>query len=101
MDNCPSGAWYSNPAYKSFFFALQGWTTDPGRDAQLEYRLSIYHARTNDTGSYTCTTPTEQSHTVDIIVKDVSNFVFFSSVFHFCTHTPHWAQLLGFFTELG
>ena len=52
-------------------FNFQGWTTDPGRDAQLEYRLSIYHARTNDTGTYTCKTPTYQSHSVDIIVKEV------------------------------
>ncbi|CAB4068031.1 unnamed protein product [Lepeophtheirus salmonis] len=48
-----------------------GWTTDPGRDAQLEYRLSIYHARVSDTGSYTCKTPMNISHTIDIIVKEV------------------------------
>ena len=60
-----------NCTHLNLFVFLQGWTTDPGRDAQLEYRLSIYHARTNDTGTYTCTTPTEQSHSVDIIVKEV------------------------------
>ena len=60
-----------NCTHLNWFVFLQGWTTDPGRDAQLEYRLSIYHARTNDTGTYTCTTPTEQSHSVDIIVKEV------------------------------
>ena len=54
-----------------FFFSFQGWTTDPGRDARLEYRLSIYHARVNDTGTYTCTTPQGNSHTVGIVVKEV------------------------------
>lgn len=50
---------------------FQGWTTAPGRDAQLEYRLSIYHARVNDTGIYTCTTPKGRSHKIRIVVKDV------------------------------
>ncbi len=54
-------------------FALQEWTTAPGRDAQLEYRLSIYHAKENDTGSYTCETPFGKHHTIGIIVKEVIN----------------------------
>lgn len=51
---------------------LQTWTSAPGRDSSLEYRLSIYHARVNDTGSYTCQTPFEQEHTIKILVKEVS-----------------------------
>ena len=50
---------------------FQGWTSDPGRDSQLEYRLSIYHARVNDTGSYTCATPEMKFHTINVIVKEV------------------------------
>ena len=51
---------------------LQSWTSAPGRDSSLEYRLSIYHARINDTGTYTCVTPYEKEHSIDIIVKEVS-----------------------------
>ena len=41
------------------------------RDATLEYRLSIYHARASDSGLYTCNTPNNKSHSVHIIVADV------------------------------
>ena len=41
------------------------------RDATLEYRLSIYHARGSDSGLYECNTPNNQSHGVEIIVADV------------------------------
>ena len=41
------------------------------RDATLEYRLSIYHARASDSGLYTCNTPNNKSHSVNIIVADV------------------------------
>lgn len=63
---------------------LQTWTSAPGRDSSLEYRLSIYHARVNDTGSYTCSTPFEQEHSIKILVKEVSlsetsSFLCFSS----------------------
>lgn len=47
----------------------EGWTTEPGRDSQLEYRLSIYHAREDDSGRYTCVTPMGHKHTVEIVVK--------------------------------
>ena len=41
------------------------------RDATLEYRLSIYHARASDSGLYTCNTPNNKSHSIHIIVADV------------------------------
>ena len=40
------------------------------RDATLEYRLSIYHAKASDSGVYTCNTPNNKSHSVEIIVQD-------------------------------
>ncbi|CAH2056897.1 unnamed protein product, partial [Iphiclides podalirius] len=49
----------------------EGWTTDPGRDSQLEYRLSILGAVKEDSGIYRCETPARQSHQVEIIVEDV------------------------------
>ncbi|XP_049790095.1 sushi, von Willebrand factor type A, EGF and pentraxin domain-containing protein 1-like [Schistocerca nitens] len=49
----------------------EGWTTDPGRDSQLEYRLSIYHASRDDSGVFTCVTPTRHTHAVEIVVKAV------------------------------
>ncbi|XP_038218678.1 uncharacterized protein LOC119837224 isoform X1 [Zerene cesonia] len=49
----------------------EGWTTDPGRDSQLEYRLSIMNAEKEDSGIYRCETPARQSHQVEIIVEDV------------------------------
>ena len=49
---------------------LQGWAQEPMRDATLEYRLSIYHAKQSDSGLYTCNTPNNQSHSVEIIVAD-------------------------------
>ena len=55
-------------------FILQGWTSAPGRDSSLEYRLSIFHARTNDTGIYTCVTPFQKEHAINIIVKEVRIF---------------------------
>ena len=58
--------------FKIFILFFQSWTSAPGRDSSLEYRLTIYHARTNDTGDFTCKTPFEQAHTIKIIVKDVS-----------------------------
>lgn len=47
----------------------EGWSTDPGRDAQLEYRLSIYHAAKDDSGVFTCVTPARHTHAVEIEVK--------------------------------
>ncbi|CAG4983211.1 unnamed protein product [Parnassius apollo] len=49
----------------------EGWTTDPGRDSQLEYRISIIGAVKEDSGIYRCETPARQSHQVEIIVEDV------------------------------
>ena len=49
----------------------QGWAQEPMRDATLEYRLSIYHARASDSGLYTCNTPNNKSHSIHIIVADV------------------------------
>ncbi|KAL4708940.1 hypothetical protein ACJJTC_014968, partial [Scirpophaga incertulas] len=49
----------------------EGWTTDPGRDSQLEYRLSIMGAVKEDSGIFRCETPARQSHQVEIIVEDV------------------------------
>ncbi|XP_043209139.1 sushi, von Willebrand factor type A, EGF and pentraxin domain-containing protein 1-like isoform X2 [Amphibalanus amphitrite] len=48
-----------------------GWTTEEGRDSNLEYRLSIYHAQAEDSGSYTCVTPPRHRHGVHIEVKAV------------------------------
>lgn len=48
---------------------MEGWTTDPGRDSQLEYRLSIMSAEKEDSGIYRCETPARQSHQVEIIVE--------------------------------
>ena len=47
----------------------QGWTTEPGRDSTLEYRLSIYHTTKDDSGVYTCVTPVKHRHSVEIVVK--------------------------------
>ncbi|XP_076061125.1 hig-anchoring scaffold protein isoform X2 [Oratosquilla oratoria] len=49
----------------------EGWTTDPGRNSQLEYRLSLYHSHVDDTGTYTCITPPKHKHSVEIIVQAV------------------------------
>ncbi|XP_060807330.1 uncharacterized protein LOC106139408, partial [Amyelois transitella] len=49
----------------------EGWTTDPGRDSQLEYRLSIMSSEKEDSGIYRCETPARQTHQVEIIVEDV------------------------------
>lgn len=47
----------------------EGWTTDPGRDSSLEFRLSIINAVKEDSGIYRCETPARQSHQVEIIVE--------------------------------
>ncbi|XP_054715425.1 sushi, von Willebrand factor type A, EGF and pentraxin domain-containing protein 1-like [Uloborus diversus] len=49
----------------------EGWTSEPGRDSQLEYRLSIYHAKTEDSGLFTCVTPMGHQHAVEIVVSAV------------------------------
>ena len=64
----PTWTWADNFSGRTY---PQSWTNAPGRDSSLEYRLSIYHAQLNDSGSYTCSTPFEQRHTIKIVVKDV------------------------------
>ncbi|XP_057654269.1 sushi, von Willebrand factor type A, EGF and pentraxin domain-containing protein 1 isoform X11 [Diorhabda carinulata] len=49
----------------------EGWSTDPGRDSQLEYRLSIFHASKDDSGLFTCVTPARYTHSVEIEVKAI------------------------------
>ena len=63
---------YKHTIMYEFLLHFQVWTSDPGRNAQLEYRLSIFYAKVNDTGSYTCITPSGNSHRVRIIVKKVN-----------------------------
>ena len=46
-----------------------GWNSEDGRDSALEYRLSILHASPDDSGEFTCTTPTRHTHSVHIEVK--------------------------------
>ena len=54
---------------------IEGWTTDPGRDSALEYRLSIINAVKEDSGIYRCETPARQSHQVEIIVEGMLSLV--------------------------
>ncbi|XP_065167243.1 CUB and sushi domain-containing protein 3-like isoform X3 [Atheta coriaria] len=49
----------------------EGWPEDPERDAQLEYRLSIFHASKDDSGTFTCVTPARHTHSVEIVVKAI------------------------------
>lgn len=49
-----------------------GWNSEDGRDSALEYRLSILHASQDDSGEFTCTTPTRHTHSVTIEVKAVN-----------------------------
>lgn len=64
--------------FKSVYFSSEkkyseGWSTDPGRDSQLEFRLSIMHAEKEDSGIYRCETPARQIHQVEIIVEGKSD----------------------------
>ena len=49
----------------------EGWTQDGGRDPTLEYRLSVFHAQKDDSGLFTCSTPSRYSHSVEIVVRAV------------------------------
>ncbi|RWS31978.1 Sushi: von Willebrand factor type A: EGF and pentraxin domain-containing protein 1-like protein [Leptotrombidium deliense] len=63
---------YGNPHWEVSHESREyqhGWTTEPGRDSNLEYRLSIYHIKKEDSGRYTCVTPVKHRHSVDILVK--------------------------------
>lgn len=56
------------PPYRKY---PEGWTEDEIRDRNLEYRLSILHAQKDDSGTFTCITPTRHQHSVEIIVHPV------------------------------
>ncbi|XP_023218660.1 sushi, von Willebrand factor type A, EGF and pentraxin domain-containing protein 1-like isoform X2 [Centruroides sculpturatus] len=60
--------WEISHSYRKY---PEGWTNEPGRDPQLEYRLSIYHAQKDDSGRFNCITPMGHSHGVDIVVSAV------------------------------
>lgn len=60
--------WDTSHKYRNY---SEGWVTEDGRDAQLEYRLSIIEAVERDTGSYTCETPARHGHTINVVVKAV------------------------------
>ncbi|KAF6197720.1 hypothetical protein GE061_008686 [Apolygus lucorum] len=60
--------WAISHSYRKY---SEGWNTEPGRDSQLEYRLTIQGATKEDQGNYTCITPTRHTHTVEIVVKAV------------------------------
>ncbi|KAG7173717.1 Locomotion-related protein Hikaru genki-like 2 [Homarus americanus] len=47
------------------------WANAPGRNMQLEYRLSIYKAQEKDSGSYACVTPPGHKHVVQVEIKVV------------------------------
>ncbi|XP_038108340.1 uncharacterized protein LOC6031316 isoform X1 [Culex quinquefasciatus] len=49
----------------------EGWSSDEGRDPQLEYRISIMHAVKDDSGTFTCVTPARHTHSVEVFVKPV------------------------------
>lgn len=52
----------------------EGWAPEEeGRDATLEYRLTIDNAQDEDSGSYTCVTPSRHRHKVQISVRSKSN----------------------------
>ncbi|CAG7716179.1 unnamed protein product [Allacma fusca] len=50
----------------------EGWApAEEGRDNSLEFRLTIDNAQDEDSGSYTCVTPSRHRHRVQILVKTV------------------------------
>ena len=52
----------------------EGWVTDPRRNRQLEYRLTINRAKKEDEGTYTCSTPKKREHSVSIVVNSKFNY---------------------------
>ncbi|XP_071532550.1 LOW QUALITY PROTEIN: sushi, von Willebrand factor type A, EGF and pentraxin domain-containing protein 1-like [Panulirus ornatus] len=48
-----------------------GWAIAPGRNMQLEYRLSIFKAQEKDSGAYACETPMGHKHIVMVEIKAV------------------------------
>ena len=53
---------------------IQGWAQGHMRDSTLEYRLSIYHASSQDSGEYTCITPLNNSHSIQIQVLHTGEY---------------------------
>ena len=51
---------------------MQGWAQGPMRDSTLEYRLSIVRAEEGDTGEYTCTTPFKKTHSIHVVVMNIT-----------------------------
>ncbi|XP_074603388.1 uncharacterized protein LOC141856926 [Brevipalpus obovatus] len=47
----------------------QGWTQDPARDSNLEYRMTINNASSNDSGTFTCSNPNKHSHSIVIRIE--------------------------------
>lgn len=60
--------WNISHSYRKY---PEGWSTDPGRDSGLEYRLSIIHATKDDSGTFSCVTPARQLHSVEVEVKAI------------------------------
>ena len=49
---------------------MQGWSTDSADfSSSLEFRLTIFLSKEQDSGVYTCQTPKSHSHSVEIQVK--------------------------------
>ncbi|XP_069936040.1 sushi, von Willebrand factor type A, EGF and pentraxin domain-containing protein 1 isoform X3 [Cherax quadricarinatus] len=48
-----------------------GWANAPGRNMQLEYRLSIFKAQEKDSGAYACVTPLGHKHIVKLEIKAI------------------------------
>ncbi|XP_075151703.1 hig-anchoring scaffold protein isoform X2 [Haematobia irritans] len=61
--------WSVSHDYKNY---TEGWVTEEGRDATLEYRLTIADAQTDDSGVYSCETPARHKHSVEVVVKSIN-----------------------------
>ncbi|XP_037811776.1 CUB and sushi domain-containing protein 1 isoform X2 [Lucilia sericata] len=61
--------WSVSHDYKNY---SEGWVTEEGRDATLEYRLTISDAQTDDSGTYSCETPARHKHSVEVVVKSIN-----------------------------
>ncbi|XP_068222182.1 locomotion-related protein Hikaru genki-like [Palaemon carinicauda] len=62
----PNWAWTST--YRQY---PTGWAINR-QERELRYRLSLYYAKTDDSGVFICTTPTGQDNYLHILIKDVS-----------------------------
>lgn len=49
----------------------EGWAELPGRNRDLEYRLTIDNAQIEDSGTYRCSTPARYTHEVNIEVTSM------------------------------